>query len=65
MDEGVGVNQCVDVMNVVTVLSPLENTTTAVLVSIPLAAVESSTVVKPCTEPVAEYVEEETAIGAL
>ena len=56
--------QCVEVINVTMVL-PLLNTTTAVLVSIPLVFDERSVVKEFCVELVADGANDVTAAGVL
>jgi hypothetical protein len=53
VDKGVVVYQCVDVMTVVTVLSLLDQTTTAVLVDIPAGPDVTTSNDDSCTEVVA------------
>jgi hypothetical protein len=74
VEEGVGVYQCVDVTNVVMVLSPLVNTTTAVLVDSPPGTDVTIATVEPCTEVVGavveagagvEYVDDATVLEAV
>jgi hypothetical protein len=52
VDKGLVVYQCVDVMNVTTVLSLLIKTTTAVLVDRPTDTDVTASTVEPCTEVV-------------